>query len=136
MVRIVSRRRNHVHGSAAEFHPCQAVRPIEKTEEFLDVFKVSRNNLHIRQLRKLRVAQAMIQMTVRMHHEQRYFRGPTCGSSAVTVCAKGICLASATSPLSISSAFAEPSNKYINGASSVAQGFSRRIKICALYACT
>src|SRR5450432_1028789 len=60
--RVVSRRRNYIHNSAAQVHMCNPVRPVTEAEERSHSLQIYWHDLDRWKRRELRIAGAMIQM--------------------------------------------------------------------------
>ena len=69
--RVVSGRRNYVHNSATQVQMGNSVGPVSETEERSNSLQIYGYGLDRWKRRKLRIASAMIQMAVRMRHQER-----------------------------------------------------------------
>ena len=69
--RVVSRRRNYIHSSAAQIDLCNPIGPVREAEKSSNSLQIYGHGLGRWKRRKLRIASAMIQMAVRMRHQER-----------------------------------------------------------------
>src|SRR6266404_5654038 len=67
---VVSGRRNYVHSSATQIQVGNPVRPVSETEERSNSLQIYGHDLDRWKRRELRIAGAMIEMTVGMRHQE------------------------------------------------------------------
>ena len=127
----MARRRDHVDSSITQIDLGKTVRLIREIVVAPNAVNIESNHLNIGGVRELSIARAMVGADG-MDHKQGSFAAASPGSKCNTVSASGIWLGSATSPV-MRSAFVDPIRTYMNGASKVAQRFSRRMNVRALY---
>ena len=117
-VRItVAGRGDHVDDAAAQVYLRGPIRPVGEAEELAHAVKIGRCDGDAGPVLELHVARTVVPVTVGMHHGQRQFGAADVGQRPITVSASGMALASATAPLSISSARLRPTSRYRKGAS-------------------
>jgi hypothetical protein len=68
LCRMVTWRRQHIDDAIAEINLCSAVRPIRKAKVLALLLNIRVHQLHAIHALELRIAGAMIQMSVNVHH--------------------------------------------------------------------
>jgi hypothetical protein len=68
---VMSGSRNHVNDAIAEIDLRKAVRPIGEAKVLPDVSEVGGDNFDIGKVLELRIAEAMIEVTVGVHNDER-----------------------------------------------------------------